>query len=298
MTTHKPSSEKSRPSFWRSRVQFQLSPIRSERRKQYRQQITVLAVLLGATLLFGAVFIVANWRGAGNAANVSCNSYPEYCVPLVDGAGDPNYAAFERAESRTLDMPSQGAEGVVRGMTEDNVPFIGNPEAPIHFRTISNFACPHCATYHSGDLDRFIIDYVLKGQATLDFVIVTNTAGSPTAAGNAAQAALCAGEQGAFWEMGVELYRLANAYGSENGFALPQIRASAQALGLDADELVACIASQRYAPLLYEHQTFAVDNGVSGTPTLLVRFGEDTEWTQVDRSYENMASMTERANTP
>ena len=299
MTTKSRTPDKPRSTFWRSRTRFRVGKTRRERRTQYYQQIIVLAVLLGITIIAGLVFIIANWQGAGSAASVQCSSYPEFCVPLVDGAGDPAYAAFEAPTSRTLDLPSQAVEGVVRGMTEDNVPFIGNPDAPIHFRTVSNFACSHCNTYHTTDLDRFIRDYVLQGQATLGFVVVTNTAGSASAAGNAAQAAFCAGEQGAFWEMGVELFRLARTFGTENGFALPQIRFSANAMGLDADALVSCIASQRYAPLLYEHQTFAQDNGVSGTPTLLVRFGDDTEWTRweyTERDYAHMASMTERAN--
>ncbi len=291
MSTKSHSSDTPRSSFWRSRARYSPGRTRAERRAQYRQQIIALAVLLGVTIIAGVVFIIANWNGAGAAATVSCNSYPEYCVPSVDGAGDSAYAAFEAPESRALDLPSQGVEGVVRGMTEDNVPFIGNPNAPIHFRTVSNFACPHCATYHAQDLERFVNDYVLEGKATLGFVIVGNK--------TAAQAALCAGEQGAFWEMGVELFRLASVYGPDAGFTLPQIRLSADAMGLDANALLVCMDSKRYEPLLYEHQVFAQDNGVSGTPTLLVRFGDEGEWTRLDyseRGYANMASMTERAN--
>ena len=287
MTTKKPSPKAATP----KGSPYAIGVTRGERRAQYRQQITVLVALLSATVIAGVIFILANWEGAGTAVTVSCESYPEFCVPLVDGAGDATYAAFEAPESRTLDQPSQGVEGVVRGMTEDNVPFIGNPDAPIHFRTVSNFACPHCATYHSTDLEKFVQDYVLAGKATLGFVIVGDQA--------AAQAALCAGEQGAFWEMSLELFRLASAYGPSTGFALPQIVNSANAMGLRTDSLAACIASQRYAPLLHEHQLFAQDNGVSGTPTLLVRFGDEGEWTRLEyseRGYENMASMTERAN--
>ncbi len=291
MTTQNQSSEQPRASFWRSRVQFQVGVTRAERRAQYWKQIMTLVALLSATTVFGVIFIIANWQEAGSIASVSCEAYPEYCVPLVDGAGDATYADFEAPNSRSLDMPSQGVKGVVRGMTEDNVPFIGNPDAPIHFRTVSNFACPHCATYHSTDLEQFVQDYVLEGKATLGFVIVGHE--------TAAQAALCAGEQGAFWEMSAELFRLAGAYGVNTGFALQQISISANGMGLDANKLLSCITSQRYAPLLYEHQVFAQDMGVSGTPTLLVRFGDEGEWTRLEyseRGYENMASMTERAN--
>ena len=181
MTTKSQRSEKTRALFWRSRAQFPVGRTRSERRAQYRRQVIALVALLSATLIVGALFIIANWEGAGTAITVSCNTYPEFCVPLADGAGDPAYAAFEAPESRVLDQPSQGTADVVRGMTEDNVPFIGNPDAPIHFRTVSNFACPHCATYHSTDLEQFVQDYVLEGKATLGFVIVGNEAAAQAA---------------------------------------------------------------------------------------------------------------------
>ncbi len=299
MISNSQTPENPRARFCHRRTQYPVGITRAERRAQYRRQITVLAVLVSVTVLFGTIFIIANWRSAGTAATVSCNAYPQYCVPPVDGAGDSAYAAFEAPNSRALDLPSKGVDGVVRGMTADNVPFIGNPNAPIHFRTVSNYACGHCNTYHTAELERFIHDYVLKGKATLDFVIVTNTAGAMSTTNNAAQAALCAGEQGAFWEMSTELFRLARSYGTNAGFALPQIGFSADAMGLNAKTLFSCIDSQRYMPLLYDYQAFATDTGVSGTPTLLVRFGDDTEWTRLDhseRDYDYMASMTERAN--
>ena len=183
-------------------------------------------------------------------------------------------------------------------MTADNVPFIGDPDAPVHFRTVSNFACSHCNTYHSGDLERFIDDFVLSGQATLDFVVVTTTA-SPQYAEIASQAAFCAGEQGAFWEFSDELYRLGRAYGSA-GFTLGQISDSADTMDLDTDALVECVSSGRYIPLILDHQRFMQDNGVSATPTLLVRYGDDSEWTRIEglyRGYDNMAEMTRRANS-
>lgn len=296
MSTQSKSSGKSRGLLpWRKRADYKPAKSRRSRQKQLREQQSMLYIVLGVTVIAAFIVILVNWQNAGAAKDVSCADYPQYCVPMANFSDD--YEEYETAGLREFDQEPTAVEGVVRGMTEDNVPFIGDPNAPIHFRTVSNFACSHCNTYHSNDLDAFIDSYVRTGQATLGFVIVTTTA-APELAEVASQAALCAGEQGAFWEMSDELYRLARAYGV-SGFTMGQIEDSADNMGLDENELVSCVASGDYLPLLIEHQTFMQDYGVSGTPTLLVRYADDEEWTRLDgslRGYDNMAQMTERAN--
>lgn len=281
---------------WRRRASYLPGKTRRERSKQYRQQLSVLSSLIGATIVVGAIFILINWQNAGAAKTVSCAEFPEYCVPLAGHAGNADYASFENPTVRTLDQDSRGAPGVVRGMTADNFPTLGDPTAPIHFRVVTNYACSHCNTYHTGDLNRFVEDYVLTGQATLDLALVTTTAAPPQAE-VAVLTAFCAGEQGAFWEMTDELYRIARSSGV-SAFNLNDLRSSARSMGLDAGELVQCASSGKYYPLLNAHQRFMQDNGVSGTPTLLVRFGNDPNWTRLEhsqRTYENMVAMTERA---
>ncbi len=296
MSTQQTSSGESRaPLPWRKRASYKPAKSRRKRQKQLREQQSMLYVALGVTVVLGFVAILLNWQNAGATKTVSCESFPEYCVPMANLSND--YAAFEASGTRELDQESHGVAGVVRGMTEDNVPFIGDPGAPIHFRTVSNFACSHCNTYHSNDLAPFIEDYVMTGQATLGFVIVTTTA-APAYAEVASQAALCAGEQGAFWEMTDELYRLARA-GGIGSFTMGQIGDSANDMGLNRNALINCVAAGKYSPLLIEHQMFMQDHGVSGTPTLLVRYAGQDEWTRIEgayRGYANMAEMTERAN--
>lgn len=298
MTTKTGSTEQSNGLIpWRKRATYKAAKTRKKRQQQLRDQLSMLYGLLGITVVAGIVVILINWQNAGAARSVSCAQYPEFCVPMAGGATDSAYSAFEAPDARELDQDSEGAPGVVRGMSADNVPFIGDPDAPIHFRTVSNFACSHCNTYHTNDIERFIEEHVLTGEATMSFDIVTTTGGQQYAQ-TAAQAALCAGEQGAFWEMSDELFRLASAYGV-GGFTLGQIEDSAAHMDLDSDELVSCVSSGRYVPLILEHEQFMRDYGVSGTPTLLVRYGDEGEWTRLDhsqRGYDSMVEMTERAN--
>jgi protein-disulfide isomerase len=276
---------------WPSRVIFPVGKTRRQRQQQYQQQMNMLVGIIAVTVIAAAVFVVANWRGAGSAKTVGCASYPQYCVPLAGGAAQ--FDALEAASARKLDRESEGVAGVVRYMDTNNIPTIGDPDAPIHFVTVSNFACSHCNDFHRGDVERFIKDYVLEGKATFGFAITT---GLHPSSEIAALAALCAGEQGAFWEMSDELFRLARTEGVDSGFSLGSIRQSAEEMGLDQNKLEECTADGIYARVLDDHALFAADHGVTGTPTVFVSYGDSGEWTQVSRGYSNLAELTEAAN--
>lgn len=295
----KTPQEPTRLPLWRKRATFEVAKSRHHRQAQYKDQIKVLALALTAVIVIGAVVILANWREAGGTQKVNCQNYPEYCVPLVGGAtGDGEIAQAESSESRDLYGESNGVDGVVRGFTSDNVPFIGDPDAPVHFRVVADFSCSHCNDYHREDLHRFIKDYVLKGKAVLENVMTTGTGGSYSVI--ATQAALCAGEQGAYWEMSDELFRLSRSMGVETAYSLAEIKKSADDMGLDSGALANCVTSQRYTSTLAAYHTFASDQGVSGTPTLLVRYGNSQEWQRLEneaRTYNNMKTMTEGANS-
>jgi protein-disulfide isomerase len=280
--------------FWRARAKYRVGKTAKQRRAQYEQQTSLLYMALLITAVVGGLVILLNWRNAGATKVLGCAAYPQYCVPLAGGS--PNQKELEAAGTRSLDEASHAAEGVVRYVDTGNVATIGNPNAPIHFRVVSDFACSHCNDYHDTDLRRFIPDFVLTGQATLGIIMTTGTGGVYSEM--AAQAALCAGEQGAFWEMSDELFRLARAQGAQS-FTLSQLRQSAKDMGLDAGKLVNCISSSRYQTFLPVYGAMANDLGVTGTPTLLVSYGDTGEWTRADqnyRTYDDLKSMTEQAN--
>jgi protein-disulfide isomerase len=284
--------------FWRKRATFEVAKSRHHRQVQYKDQVKVLALVLSAVIVIGAVVILSNWNEAGGTQKVNCQNYPDYCVPLVGGATG-EIAQAESADSRDLYGESNGVDGVVRGLTSDNVPFIGDPSANTHFRVIADYSCTHCNDYHNEDLARFTRDYVLKGKAVLESVMTTGVGGTYSL--TATQAAMCASEQGAFWEMSDELFRLSRSMGVETAYSLTQIKKSADDMGLDTQKLTECIASQRYTSVIESYQTFAADLGVTSTPTLLVRYGDSGEWHVVDntqRSYANMKAMADGANTP
>jgi protein-disulfide isomerase len=289
-TSKTKSSQKN--SLWQVRAKYRVAKSPKQRRVQYQQQTSVLMLAVLVTVVVAGVIVILNWRNAGATKTVSCAAYPQYCVPLAGGS--PDEKSLEAPGDRTLDEASHGVDGVVRYVSADDVVTIGDPNAPVHFRVVSDFACSHCNDYHDTDLTRFIRDYVLAGKATFGVIMTTGTGQQYSEI--ASQAALCAGEQGAFWEMNDELYRLARSQGAQS-FTIPQMKQSAQTMGLDGNKLVNCISSSRYQLFLNDYRVMANDAGVTGTPTVLVSYGDSGQWSAInDRSYNGLKLLTDQAN--
>ncbi len=301
---HKSEAAAKEPRFsipWTVRARYQAGATRRQRQEQYNHQLTVFGVLFGVTLVAGLLFIFINYRGAGSTKSASCDDYPQYCVPLAGGAqGDENFQKNETAETRTLDADSAGVEGVIRGFTSISdandqnsvyTPFIGDPNAPFQLMLVADFACSHCQTYHQGELSNIIKDFVLTGKANLTFLMTTGTGG--TFSETVSQAAMCAGEQGAFWEMSDEIFRLGNSMSVQEAFTLSQMRESANAMGLNGNTLESCVTSNRYSPIIGSYTPVTYSYGVTGTPTMLFRKGSTGTWTKVDRDYGTIQNLIE-----
>ncbi|WP_162909927.1 DsbA family protein [Aggregatilinea lenta] len=272
-----------------ARATYEIAASRRQRDTQYKRQMQVFLVVIGLALIGGALAAYLSWHGVGSTKEVSCTEYETYCVPLVGGGP---VAALESADSRTLDGESSAEASVVRGVTDEGVPFIGNPDAPIKIAAVADYACSHCQDYHSSDLHAIVRDYVLTGQAQLQVVLTTGTGGVYSQL--ASLVALCAGEQGAFWEMNDELYRMAEAQSVVTAFDLSNLLDAAGDMGLDEDALRQCYGAGTYSSTLSAFATFANDNGVTGTPSVLVNVGDG--WRIVSRDYVTIASLVERAH--
>lgn len=212
-----------------------------------------------------------------------CLMYPTYCVP--------HFAAS------MLLIGSQGVEGVVRGVNTHGYPSIGDPAAPIHFRVVSAPACAHCWEYFLYDIRAFIDTEVLQGRATMSYALLTTTGGGRSEGG--AAGAICAGRQRRFWEFLDAMWSVVDDRGEAEGLSHEAIVQRARELGLDMPSFNQCIQSAETQAMLDGYQTFANDHGVSGTPTLLVSYGDSGEWTPVEsgeHGYDNMVALTAMAN--
>ena len=153
-------------------------------------------------------------------------------------------------------------DGLQRSVSTEGYPRLGDPDAPVTVDEYASFSCPGCEAFHSSSLDA-ILDRVRTGQILFTYVPL-QTGSIPNAEGSA-RAALCAGQQGLFWEMHDTLYDWHTRY-VNTAFSQNRILAGVDALGMDTDSFLSCFSSQSISEILDNAQ----GEGVSITPTIRV----------------------------
>ncbi|MGH2536358.1 MAG: DsbA family protein [Candidatus Promineifilaceae bacterium] len=145
----------------------------------------------------------------------------------------------------------------------------GNPNAPVTIVEYTDYQCPYCSRHATDTLPRIVTDMIDAGRVYYvlkDFPLDN----LHPQARSAAEAARCAGEQDAYWEMHDQLF-LGQAEWTEEGAAATDIFAVyAAELGLDEAAYRACLDSGRHAQAVQENQAEGQKLGVSGTPYFFV----------------------------
>ncbi len=80
----------------------------------------------------------------------------------------------------------------------------------------------------------------------------------------AAEASLCANEQGKFWEMHDAMF------GDQQGLAVDKLKEKATALGLEADQFASCLDTGKMAAAVSTDLQAGSAAGVNGTPAIFV----------------------------
>lgn len=153
-------------------------------------------------------------------------------------------------------------ENYITGTTPEGYYRLGNPEAPVTVVEYSSFSCPGCENFHRTSFDDLLAP-IQNGQ--MSFVYVPLQTGSVQNAEGAARTAICAGEQGKFWEMHDVLFEWQREF-VNNAFVGSRLSGGIEALGLDVAAYNDCFDSQETTLVL---QT-ALQEGVGSTPTVQV----------------------------
>jgi protein-disulfide isomerase len=156
---------------------------------------------------------------------------------------------------------------------------IGDPNAPITVVEYGDFQCPGCAQFAQSDQAKLIDEYVATGKirfeyhpfSFLDHTLSLDAGGSVTASGDgesvrAAEAALCAADQGKFWQYHDTIY--AN-YDGENQGAYSEARLvdMAKLIGLDTSTFTTCLDQGTHKAEVESLYAQAVQSGVTQTPS-------------------------------
>jgi protein-disulfide isomerase len=198
------------------------------------------------------------------------------------------------AEGTGLDFTSGnlGVDGVTveMGRTADGGHFIGSPNAPVTIVAFEDFLCPHCQTYKP-TVNRIIEELVMTGKAKFEFRFL------PTQGARSIYAfalAECAGEmvEGGFWVAHDELFASASSGGTSETALRTSITDN---LSISAAELIECTTQANQVNV---DQRLAQQNGISSTPSLRIRYGDDGTLQLINNSasaptYEAIAATVE-----
>lgn len=154
--------------------------------------------------------------------------------------------------------PGSSEEPTRFEISTDDDPSLGPEDAPITIVEFSDFRCPYCSIFHQETFDDLMAEY--PGQIHFvyrDFPVVGGF--------EAALAAECADEQGAFWEFHNLLFSGEYPNLDRDAFA-----AYAEKLDLDVEGLLACVDEERYSDEVEADARYASGLGITGTPTFFI----------------------------
>ncbi len=138
----------------------------------------------------------------------------------------------------------------------------------------TDYQCPFCRRHSAQTKPQLVKDYVDTGK--LRYVLREfPLAQIHPLATTAAEAALCAGDQGQYWAMN-ELF-----FADQRKLAPEDLKAHAEGLGLDVAGFSECLDGGKYAQRIQQDLADGIKAGVRGTPTFFLGLTDPTDATKI-----------------
>jgi protein-disulfide isomerase len=234
-----------------------------EQQKRRQRQITIVGVIIGAAVLLALLFVVANQPA-------------EAPIPA-------------ESEARYKDLP--------QSQTDDGFPVLGKADAPVKVLEYSSFDCPHCREFHETVTPR-ILDRVRSGQVQFTYVPMFGTGGITNGEG-AAKAAICAGEQNAFWKFHDALFTWQGLYANQ-AFSSNRLGTGIGNLGIDRGRWDQCIGSSLPTDVINAALKAAQLQNISGTPSIVVNGSivSPPDWATIGKAIDDAVAQSGKPVTP
>jgi len=162
-------------------------------------------------------------------------------------------------------------------------PSKGPANAPITIVEFSDFECPYCSGLHP-TLQR--VEAAYKDKIRIVYRQFPLNAIHPRAQ-KAAEASLCANEQGKFWQLHDVMFM------DQQKLTVDDLKAKAAALSMDAQAFASCLDSGKHAAAIRDSIIEGSKAGVDGTPALFIngRFlGGNQPYAEIEKIVEDELS--------
>jgi protein-disulfide isomerase len=171
---------------------------------------------------------------------------------------------------------------------------VGDPAAPVTIEIWADFQCPYCGLQARGVEPTIERTYAATGRALVtyrDFAFLGDESL------DAAVAARCADQQGAFWYMHDLLF--ASQQGENQGaFAAERLQGLAAFAGLDAAAFTSCVADPAIGQAVTDETAAGRALGIESTPTLRIIGPGGIEEIKGLKPISEIDAAFERAATP
>ncbi len=166
-------------------------------------------------------------------------------------------------------LPTPVPQNPVRyDIPTEGFPGHGPEDAEIVIVEFSDYQCPFCSRFHDQTYQALLDAY--PGQ--IRFVYRNLPLSFHQNAFPAAEAALCAGDQDAYWEMHEVLFANQVSLNNQTGEVLDQTvyNQYATELGLDVAALEECMTTHKYEQAILDDMAYSTSIGVQSTPTFFI----------------------------
>jgi protein-disulfide isomerase len=214
------------------------------RRQQMTSRITVIILVILGALLITAALALPSINNANLKATQMANLTQTPIATIV---------------SRTLAAPVDKTS-------------MGDPSAPVKMDVWEDFQCSACLIYSQNTEPLVIQNYVETGKVYYVFHFfpaISSYAPGNTESEHSANAAMCAADQGKFWEYHDILF--ANWIGENvGGYNDNRLVAFAGSIGLNMTDFNKCFDSDKHGDFISQDASAGQNFGVHGTPAIFV----------------------------
>jgi protein-disulfide isomerase len=180
---------------------------------------------------------------------------------VVWGVGSPEAQTASESSSGLAEAPAAQQQEYTRyDIPTENAYAIGPADAPITIVEFSDYQCPFCRRWHDEVYEPLLAAY--PGKIRLVYRHLPLTSIHPDAMA-AAEAAMCAGDQDAYWQYHEKLF-------SSESLGTNTYIGYAQDLGLNMSAFEACLSDHTHQQAIQADSDFAINLGVRSTPTFFI----------------------------